>query len=291
MIALGGVAARRAPLTLASVSLEWGPGVHSVIGAPGDGAALLLALLGGSAQPRAGQIRVLGGPPTDAAVRTQVSRIPLEVTLPDALRVREALDVAAEIRGEPARDAAERLAALGVETLADRAVRSLSRSEARAVTLIEGLTSSCVRVLLLEEPLVAMDPRAAGRIPEALRSAARNGRAVVVATASVRDAGELADDHVLLRGGAIVGRATSIEALAGLSPEGARLCVVARDDRGARALAARLAGEPDVEVVERNGKSMRVRGSAPTTLARAVGRAVVEADVEVSELRVDEGAP
>ncbi len=287
MIALVGVAARRSPLALASVSQEWGPGVHSVVGAAGDGAPLLLALVGGVARPRAGQITVLGGAPTDRAVRTRVARMALEPLLPDALRVHEALDVAAGIRGEPARDAAERLAGLGIETLADRAVRSLSRAEARAVTLAEGLTSSCVRVLLLEEPLVAMDPRAVGRIPEALRAAAREGRSVVVATASLRDASELADDHVLLRAGAVVARAASIEALAGFSPDGGRLCIVAHDDRSAQVMAARLAREAVVEAVERSGTSVRVRGRDPTALAEAVCRAAVETDSELAEIRVD----
>ena len=49
MIALEGVAARRAPLTLASLTLSWGPGVHAVVGTPADGGPLLLALVAGRA--------------------------------------------------------------------------------------------------------------------------------------------------------------------------------------------------------------------------------------------------
>ena len=84
--------------------------------------------------------------------------------------------------------------------------------------------------------LLVMDPRAVGRIPGALRAKAREGCSIVIATASMHDAGDLADDHVLLRAGAVVARLAAIEELAGFSPEGATMHVVARDGDGARAL-------------------------------------------------------
>ncbi|MGD0530657.1 MAG: ABC transporter ATP-binding protein, partial [Polyangiaceae bacterium] len=63
MIALEGVAARRAPLTLARLTLSWGAGVHSLLGAPSDGGPLLLELVAGQARLRAGRVRLLEGSP------------------------------------------------------------------------------------------------------------------------------------------------------------------------------------------------------------------------------------
>ena len=40
MIAVEEVSARRAPLTLARLSLSWGPGVHSIVGTRADGGPL-----------------------------------------------------------------------------------------------------------------------------------------------------------------------------------------------------------------------------------------------------------
>ena len=201
MIRLTGVSARRRPLALAGVTAAWEAGVHSLLGARVDGGPLLLALIAGAARARAGSLQVLDGDPADAAVRARVAYVPLDVALPEALRVDEALSLAAALRGEPVRAPAERLAPLGLEALAPRRVRSLSWAEARGVALAEALTSTRVRVILVEEPLVSMDPRACRRIAEELRARGDAGCAVLVDTASPRDAAEVATDHLLLRGG------------------------------------------------------------------------------------------
>ncbi|HTB74855.1 MAG TPA: ATP-binding cassette domain-containing protein [Polyangiaceae bacterium] len=287
MIALEDVAARRRPLALSKLSRIWAAGSHAVLGSRGDGGPLLLALVAGLARPRSGRVRVLDGAPTDAAVRRQIAFVALEPALPEAMRVREVLALAAAVRKEPPREVAERLAALGVETLADRKVASLSRPEARAVALAEAVTSSVVRVILVEEPLVTMDPRAAGRVSEALRGRGRDGCAVVVTTASLRDAGELADDWVGLRGGTFAGEAACVDTLVEASADGANLRVVLRHAGEVPALVAALAQESDVDAIERDEGSVRLRGRDATALARAAGRAAVEADVDIAELRID----
>jgi ABC-type multidrug transport system ATPase subunit len=284
VIALEGVAARRAPLALANVSWTSGPGgIHALVGGSTDGGLLLLALIAGTARQRSGRVQVLGGSPTDAAVRPQVAFVPRQPTLPDAMNVAEVLATAAAIRGEAHRDAAERLRTLGVEALASRGVGTLSREETRAVAIAEATTSPRVRVLLIEEPFVALDPRAATRLPEVLRSRSRNGCTVVIATASVRDAGEIADDHVLLRGGAIVGKAASLDALAGLSLHGVRLRIIASDPR---ILASALAREEGVEAVARRGAAVITRGRDAIEVARAASRAILASGVDVTEIRI-----
>jgi ABC-2 type transport system ATP-binding protein len=284
VIALENVAARRPPLALADVSLQWGPGVHAIVGANGDGGPLLLALIAGVARPRKGHIRVLDAMATDTAVRQKVAFVPLEPPLPEAMRVTEVLSIASSIRGEPMQSATERLRALGVEALASRWVRTLSHEERRAVAMAEATTSTRVRVLLIDEPFVRLDPRAADRLPGLLRSRSHDGCAVVVATVSVRDAGELADDHVLLRLGAVVGRVPSLDTLAEFSPQGARIRIFASD---ARVLAAALAREEGVEAVARRDGSVVARGRSAVELARAAGRAILESGVDLIEMRLE----
>lgn len=276
------VAGRRAPLALSSLSLRWGPGVHALLGAVGDGGPLLLALLAGAARPRSGSIRVLDHAPHESAVRPAIAHVPLAPVLPEALRVAEALDVAAVVRGDPRGDATARLASLGLEALAPRRVGTLALQEAHAVALAEALTSPRVQVLLLEEPLVDVDPRAAARLPEALRARARDGgRVIVVATASPRDAGELADDCVVLRAGAVVGSAGAVP---GVPAGGARLVVVSSDPQ---ALLAAVAQEDDVAAVARRDVAVVARGADAALLAAAIGRAVVVSGVDVIEMRLE----
>jgi ABC-2 type transport system ATP-binding protein len=287
VIALAGVAARRAPLALASLTLSWDAGVHAVVGTHDDGGPLLLELVAGASRVRAGTVRVLDGSPIDLIVRRRIGWVPLEPALPDALRVREVLDLAAAVRGETAADATVRLAHLGVESLAPRLVRSLAAEEARAVAMAEALTSNHVRVVLLEEPLVGVDPRAAARLPEALRTRARAGCAILLATASLRDAGELADDHVFLRGGAAAGRVGSIAELSAAAPDGVRIRVVASDPESLPALQAAVASEAAVEAVARRDGAVVARGREATALAAAVSRAVVVSGVDVVEMRIE----
>jgi ABC-2 type transport system ATP-binding protein len=285
VISLEGVSARYAGAPLTGVTLAWAAGAHALVGGPGDGGQCILALLGGLARPRAGRVSVLGAEPTDPRVRRGVAHVPLDVALPEGLRVEEVLDIAAEIRGDAPRPADGRLATLGVESLARRPVRTLTRGECRAVALVEAITSSA-RVLLVEEPFVSLDPRATSRLAEALRSRAKEGAALVVSTASVRDAGELGDHHLLLRGGAVVGEADSLAALAEFTPSGARVRLTTNDPA---ALAAALGHEGAVEAVARNlgHGSVVARGRATSALAEAVARAVVESGVEVSSMRFE----
>jgi ABC-2 type transport system ATP-binding protein len=283
VIELAEVAARRSPLALSTLSLRWGPGIHAVVGASNDGGHLLLALIAGAARARTGRVRVLGGAPSDGAVRPQVAFIPLAPALPEAMRVGEVLAMAAKLRGEPPADAGERLRALGVETLAPRRIKTLSLQEARAVSLAEAVTSKRVRVMLIEEPFVALDPRAAALLPAVIGARSSTGCAIVIATASVRDASELADDYVLLRNGSVVGQPASLEDLARFAPDGVRLRILSSD---ARALTAALAGEEGVEAVARRDGTVVARGRDVLELTNAAGRAIVASGVDIVEMRI-----
>jgi ABC-2 type transport system ATP-binding protein len=274
-------------MALASLSIAWGPGAHAIVGGRLDGGALILALVAGTARPRKGRVRVLDRSPSDAGVRRQVALVTLEPALPETLRVEEILALAALVRAEPPCDAAQRLRLLGIEALAPRTAGSLTAGEARAVAVAEALTSTRVRVALVEEPFLAMDPRAAPRLPEALRAKASGECAVVVTTASHRDASELADDAVLLKAGAIVGEAPSTEDVVAAHAGRAGLRIVVRDAAEARLLVAELAREHTVEAIEHDGSWVLARARDPIALARAAGQAIVKAEVHVAEMKPD----
>jgi ABC-2 type transport system ATP-binding protein len=285
VISLDGVAARRGALVRASLSLDWDAGMHAVVGGPPDGAPELLAMVAGLDRPRAGTVRVLDGDPRDPRVRRTIALVQATPALPERMTVRETLELAAAIRddGTPA-PAAERLAVLGVEALAGRKVLGLSLEETRAVALAEALTAPGVRVILVEEPRVAVDPRAAVLLPERLRARAAAGCAVVMTTSSMRDAATLGDDHLFLT--------------AARPPAVARLRIVTREPA---ALLAAIAREPAVEGVSRQDAPRSgagaattgalgvvvVRGPDASALARAVGRAVVASGADVVEMRQD----
>jgi ABC-2 type transport system ATP-binding protein len=284
VIALEAVSARRTPFAIENVSLTWGPGVHALVGAPADGGGLLLAVVAGLVRARKGRVQVLGAKPTDRGVRERIALVPLEPQLPEAMRVCDVLALAATIRGDMAADPVERLAALGIEALGARRTTTLSREESRAVALAEAMTSARVRVVLLEEPLVCVDPRAVASLTRTLRERARDGCAVVMATASVRDACELADNQVLLHRGNVVGQTAALDLLAGFAPHGARVRVVTSD---ARALLAALAREPEVDAIAHRDGAVLARGADALAIARAAARAVVESGIDIFEMRIE----
>ncbi len=302
MIALTNVTARgesargRVGAMVRNVSTTWDRGVLAIVGTVGDGTSALLAVIAGAIRARTGQVIVGGKSPEDA--RSEIAHVPLDPTLPDALRVEEVCDLASSIRGEPARPATERLSVLGIEALAKRRVRSLSVGETRAVALAIALTSSA-KVLLVEEPLATLEPTAPGRVIEAIRARAAAGTVVVVTTASVRDATRIADRVLVLTAGVL---APLPAALAHANDGVVRLRIVvpsrADGTRGTSALVSALAEDAAIASVEthafapspsdpagaRAASTVIVSGRDLVAVAKSVANAAASARVDVETI-------
>lgn len=300
MIALANVSARgaaergRARPVIANVSLEHRSGVLGIIGAPKDGTSLLLDVIDGAVSPTSGRVAVLGGRP-DAA-RPRIAKVTFDAPLPEALRVDEVSALAADLRGEPRRTATERLGPLGIASLAQRRVRTLSHEERRAVALALAL-SSRADVILVDEPLVAIDPVSPRLVIDVLRARAESA-SVIVTTASPRDATRLADRLGVLTSAHAAGPTGSY---AELSPElahaslgpggGASMRIVVSASHG-KSGAARLAGilgavdtvtrvETSVYASPSGAAALVVSGRDLDLLAKAVTEAIATARVDV----------
>jgi ABC-type multidrug transport system ATPase subunit len=284
LVDVEGLTAAAAPVGVRAVSFTLDAGAHALVGTPEDGPPLVLAVLAGRVKPRAGRVRVLDAAPPFAAARRAMAYVPMAPSLPDALCVDEALALASSIRGDSASAPEERLGELDLASLLTRRVKSLTREEGRALAMAEALTSPAVRAILLEEPLVATDPRLAARLPAALRAASERGVVTVLSTASPRDAGSLAESLLLFDRGVLVRRAAHLDAVAATPAKGARMRVVASSPR---ALLAALANEAAVTKLETEGRAVVVHGDLLPDLAAAVGRATLRANVELVEMRAD----
>jgi ABC-type multidrug transport system ATPase subunit len=254
-------------------------GAFAVVGRREDGVSVLLSLAAGREAPARGKVVLPGASPAEA--RRAVAFVPLEPELPDALRVDETLDLAAEVRGERRVRPAERLSVLGLERLGPRRVRTLSRPEARAVALCEALTSSAVRAILLDEPFAHMALEARSDLARALRARAEAGVTVVLGTASPRDARALADRYALLSGGRLLRTGTMLDPL--LAGEG-DVQVLRATVSDARALAAALAQDVAVSTLLVEERSVLASGRTHAELARAVQRAVLATGVAVEAI-------
>ncbi|MCL2723779.1 MAG: ATP-binding cassette domain-containing protein [Polyangiaceae bacterium] len=285
MIAFAAVSARgrhargKPPAMLRKVNLTcWGHGAFVVIGTPADGTSLLVDVAAGVEPATEGRVSVFGYSPD--IMRPRIAYVPRHPILPDALRVEEICELAAVLRSEPVRPASERLAPLGIESLAKRRSITLSPEETKAVALALALTSESASVLLLDEPLSGLAAQAAARAAMTIRSRAASA-CMMITTASVRDATKLADQLSLLTRGML---APLPPALAHVGHAGAFLRVVVAGD-GLSDLARALADEPGVTSVTEKAFVLVVAGPNLLEIARAVASASARTrvDLEVIE--------
>jgi ABC-type multidrug transport system ATPase subunit len=282
LVVLENVTSREAPVALAPATFSLGIGAHALVGTREDAVGLVLATIAGRVRARSGSVRVLGATPHDLRVRKAIAHVGREVALPEVMRVGEVLEMAAAVRGEPIGDPRVRLERLGIAELLPRRVRTLLPAEARAVALAEALTSTA-KIVLLDEPYVDVDPRAASRLAAAVGARAVDG-CVVVATASLREAAELADDHLLFERGRFVHRTTALSDVIARGAGPARLRAIVEDPR---TLLAALAAETAPVSIEAGPRSVTVSGPDVLALADAVARAALRANVEIVSLRAE----
>jgi ABC-2 type transport system ATP-binding protein len=278
---------RRAASVISDVSFTWERGVLAILGAPADGTTALLEVLSGSARPKRGAASLGAGAPGASPL---VVHVRLEPCLPDGLRVEEILALASTFRAQAAPDARAALEALGVAHLAARPSSSLTRAEARAVQLALAVRAQA-DVLLLEEPLTGLEPPAAGRAVAELRALAST-TSIVLTTASVRDATQLADRVLLLtRGRLAEPPPATLHAFGG---HASVVAVVAGEpdvtDAFVRAL-ERMSVVTDVTATRYAGASARApstavtaHGREPRALAEAVMRAAAATSAPIEAI-------
>jgi molybdopterin-binding protein len=196
------LSARRGRFEIADVSLDLPDGAYGVvIGPAGAGKTTLLETIAGLIPARAGRV-VLHG--RDVTTTPPESR-ELAIVYQHAYLFPH-LDVAGNV-AYGARDprlAAELADRFGVKELAARDVRSLSGGERQLVAIARALASE-PRVLLLDEPFAALDPRTRNAARRALKVAhTERGLTVLHVTHDFAEAGSLGDLAVLMDRGRVV---------------------------------------------------------------------------------------
>ncbi|MBX9928171.1 MAG: ABC transporter ATP-binding protein [Gemmatimonadaceae bacterium] len=202
MIALSGVAARVGAFMLRDVALTVPAGGYGVvIGPAGSGKTTLLEVIAGLLPVTAGRVTIAGqdvaGVPPEAR---EVALVYQHALLFPHLTV-------AENVAYGARDAAharEVHARLGIDALTARPVASLSGGERQLVALARALARR-PKVLLLDEPFSALDPRRRAEVRRIVRQCHREwGLTTLQVTHDFTEAGLLGDVAVLLDSGAVL---------------------------------------------------------------------------------------
>jgi osmoprotectant transport system ATP-binding protein len=184
----------------------------ALIGSSGSGKSTLLRLILGLIVPDTGSIAIGGEPMTPKSaqrLRLRVGYVIQDGGLFPHLSAHDNVTLVARIVGRETRDIERRVAELtelvGLSAeLLDRYPAELSGGERQRVGLMRALMLD-PPVLLLDEPLGALDPLIRAKLQEDLRRIFKDLRkTVLLVTHDIGEAAFLGDEVALLRDGAIV---------------------------------------------------------------------------------------
>jgi ABC-type sugar transport system ATPase subunit len=209
MIQLDRVSIRSGSFALNDVCLAINEGTYAVLmGGTGQGKTTILEAICGLRPVAGGKVMLSGADVTHRKPADRgVGYLPQDLGLFPTMTVRGHLEFALRIRRRPTREINERVEqlahVLGIEPLLARHIQRLSGGEAQRVALGRALSFE-PRILLLDEPLNALDEATRDRLCELLRTIQkRRGLTILHVTHSRAEARSLADKLVLLAAGRI----------------------------------------------------------------------------------------
>jgi len=219
----------------------------ALLGPNGAGKTTAVKLFLGLAKPTAGTVRVFGGNPIDAEVRTRIGAMLQVAKVPETLRVREHIDLFSSYHPKPL-PLAETLALAGLQEIKDREFGELSGGQRQRVLFALALCGD-PDIFFLDEPTVGLDVESRRQLWEEIRKLVARGKTVLLTTHYLEEADALADRVVVINRGKIIAEGTPAEIKA--STAGRRIrCVSSIDLATVRALPGVIEASRDREALE-----------------------------------------
>ena len=199
--------------------------VFGFLGPNGAGKTTTIRMMMGILVPSAGRVLIDGlDCHADATeVKRHVGYLPDTPIFYDFLRGREILQFVAEMHGYARAEAAERAERLLREFGLDEVSEEFAVNYSMGMKKKLGLACAVVHepaVLILDEPINGLDPRASRDVQERLLAAAANGTTIFVSTHLLDMAEKLCDRVGIIHRGALVATGTLDELRAGASADG-----------------------------------------------------------------------
>ncbi len=187
----------------------------ALLGPNGAGKSTTIDMVLGLAKPDSGTVSVFGRPPADAVANGSIGAMLQTGQLVQYLKVRELIDMCGSLYERPM-PVDEVIALTDLGDIADRYTDKLSGGQTQRVRFAVALVGN-PRLLVLDEPTVALDVEARHTFWQTMRNVASNGATIVFATHYLEEADQFADRIVLMANGEVVadGPATEIKAKVG----------------------------------------------------------------------------
>jgi ABC-2 type transport system ATP-binding protein len=254
--------------------------IVALLGPNGAGKSTTIDMLLGLTEPDAGSVAVFGRSPHEAVAAGEIGVMLQTGSLIRDLSVRELVAMAAGLYPAP-RDVDETLALVGIDTIARQRTQKLSGGQTQRVRFALALVGD-PRLLVLDEPTVAMDVEGRHAFWSTMRRLAAGGTTVLFATHYLEEADTYADRAVMVANGRVVadGATMEISARVGGRTIRATLPGVAADS---------LAALPGVVDVERHGDLVVLSCSDSDAAMRALVHAYPQArDVEIASAGLEQ---
>jgi ABC-2 type transport system ATP-binding protein len=252
----------------------------ALLGPNGAGKSTVIDMLLGLTRPDDGEISVFGMAPTEAIERGAVGATLQTGGLIRDLSVREVLAMIASLYPKPL-PVADGIDAAAIGDIADRRTNKLSGGETQRVRFALALVSD-PRLLVLDEPTVAMDVESRHAFWTTMRDLATRGRTVLFATHHLEEADTYADRAIMLASGRVVvdGPTTGIKSLVGSRKIRATLPGVG---------VAELSVLPGVGAADRRGDAVTLTSSDSDVALRALLDRFPQArDIEIAGAGLEE---
>jgi ABC-2 type transport system ATP-binding protein len=193
---------RRGEYILDELSLEIGTGLTLVVGPNGSGKTTLLKILAGVERPDAGTAEIDGFDlwKDEVAARRHLAYVSEHPDLTPYATIRDVMTLVCRLRAEPQEAGKDALARAGLERVADRSIREVSMGQRRRAVLAAAWLGS-PKVVILDEPLEAMDRAMREDIRLWVDRLLETGAAVVIATHQIEPFVENASRAIAARDG------------------------------------------------------------------------------------------
>jgi len=273
--------------TIGPVQFSIGEGeIFGFLGPNGSGKTTCIRMLLGLVRPSGGKVRLRGLDPlrNHTEALTGVGYSPELPNIQTFMTPREVLELAGSEIGLDSGMRAETdrlLEEVGIVEYGDTKVGKLSKGMVQRLSVAQALIGS-PRTLVLDEPMIGLDPAGTAHLREAFREYAKGGGTILMSSHMMSEVEDLCSSIGLIHGGRILFRGTASEMVGEVL--GADEVVVEAKGLSAGTVEAVRKVEGVLEV-EELPKGLQVRAKHGVEVRPTIARIITESGSELLTIR------
>lgn len=274
---------------LNDASCSLAPGITGLLGANGAGKSTLIKLASGQLRPTQGTVQIAGHAAWSTAAKDYLGYSPDVDSFYEEMTGRQFVRAMARLHGFSRHDVRERseeaLRLVGMTDRASRRMAGCSHGMRQRIKLAQALVHD-PQLLLLDEPLVGIDPGGRRELNELLLALAAHGKTILVSSHILVEVEHIAATIIMLARGRVVATG-AIGEVRGLIDQRPTTVEIVAD--GARRLAGQLVQVPSVAGLEVRGDRLLARTTDAEELFKRLASCALEEGIQVHQFQTLDG--